>query len=201
MGLAEQSRSEQRILQSKVPPREDPAAFEAELSPSCSRLDCDRLDLLAIHGINRPEHLEQTLRPGGCMDVVRRWQRWVASVMWVFSTHGPTDLIATSCDSRERLITSTCTGITSDRTTTRLLTKRSDRTWGCSSSVPPTREAISTPHPSVCWSCVPLHPIVFNDLFCLSDPRVHTISVGPHDRRISICTSRLWRAGPGRRAD
>ena len=26
--------------------------------------------------------------------------------------------------------------------------------------------------------CAPLHPIVFNDLFCLSDPRVHTISVG-----------------------
>ena len=26
--------------------------------------------------------------------------------------------------------------------------------------------------------CEPLHPIVFNDLFCLSDPRVHTISVG-----------------------
>jgi predicted aldo/keto reductase-like oxidoreductase len=26
--------------------------------------------------------------------------------------------------------------------------------------------------------CDPLHPIVFNDLFCLRDPRVHTISVG-----------------------
>jgi predicted aldo/keto reductase-like oxidoreductase len=26
--------------------------------------------------------------------------------------------------------------------------------------------------------CAPLHPIVFNDLFCLQDPRVHTISVG-----------------------
>jgi predicted aldo/keto reductase-like oxidoreductase len=26
--------------------------------------------------------------------------------------------------------------------------------------------------------CAPLHPIVFNDLFCLSHPGVHTISVG-----------------------
>ena len=26
--------------------------------------------------------------------------------------------------------------------------------------------------------CAPLHPIVFNDLFCLQDSRVHTISVG-----------------------
>ena len=50
-------RDEQRILQSKVPPQEDPAAFESELETSCSRLGSDRLDLLAIHGINRPEHL------------------------------------------------------------------------------------------------------------------------------------------------
>ena len=32
---------------------------------------CDRLDLLAIHGINLPDHLEQTLRPGAA------W-RWCA---------------------------------------------------------------------------------------------------------------------------
>jgi predicted aldo/keto reductase-like oxidoreductase len=40
------------------------------------------LDLLAIHGINLPEHLEQTLRPGGCMEVARRWQGRAASAMW-----------------------------------------------------------------------------------------------------------------------
>ena len=54
-------------------PRGDPDAFEAELA-GFERLGCERLDLLAIHGINLPDHLEQTLRPGGCMDVVRRWQ-------------------------------------------------------------------------------------------------------------------------------
>jgi hypothetical protein len=56
-----------RILQSKVPPQEDPAAFEAELALSCERLGVERLDLLAIHGINQRQHLEQTLRPGGCL--------------------------------------------------------------------------------------------------------------------------------------
>ena len=38
---------------------------------------------------------------------------------------------------------------------------------------------LHTPSPRLVELCAPLHPIVFNDLFCLSDPRVHTISVGP----------------------
>jgi predicted aldo/keto reductase-like oxidoreductase len=50
-----------RILQSKVPPQADPAAFEAELTTSFSRLGLDpgrdRLDLLAIHGVNTAELL------------------------------------------------------------------------------------------------------------------------------------------------
>ncbi|MFM7550077.1 MAG: aldo/keto reductase, partial [Cyanobacteriota bacterium] len=63
----------QRILQTKVPPQADPAAFEAELATSFERLQVKRVDLLGIHGINTTELLEQTLRPGGCMDVARRW--------------------------------------------------------------------------------------------------------------------------------
>ena len=78
---------------------EDPDAFEAELALSFERLGCQRLDLLAIHGINLPEHLEQTLRPGGCMEVVRRWQADGRIGHVGFSTHGPTDVIVASCNS------------------------------------------------------------------------------------------------------
>jgi predicted aldo/keto reductase-like oxidoreductase len=37
--------------------------------------------------------------------------------------------------------------------------------------------------------CAPLHPIVFNDLFCLSAPGIHTISVGaarPEDLELHL---------------
>jgi hypothetical protein len=37
---------------------------------------------------------------------------------------------------------------------------------------------LHTPGPRLLELTDPLHPIVFNDLFCLSDPRVHTLSVG-----------------------
>jgi predicted aldo/keto reductase-like oxidoreductase len=47
--------------------------------------------------------------------------------------------------------------------------------------------------------CAPLHPIVFNDLFCLRDPRVHTISVGasrPSDLDLHLeAVGQLDRAG------
>ncbi len=53
----------------------------------------DRIDLLSIHGLNLPEHLEQTISPGGCLDVVRRWQSEGRIRFVGFSTHGSTDLI------------------------------------------------------------------------------------------------------------
>jgi hypothetical protein len=37
---------------------------------------------------------------------------------------------------------------------------------------------LHSPSPRLQELCAPLHPIVFNDLFCLSTPEVHTISVG-----------------------
>ena len=82
-----------RILQTKVPPQSDPALFEADLELSFIRLDVDRVDLLSIHGINLHSHLDQTIRPGGCLDVVRRWQAEGRIGHVGFSTHGDTDLI------------------------------------------------------------------------------------------------------------
>ncbi|MFM8544232.1 MAG: aldo/keto reductase, partial [Vulcanococcus sp.] len=89
----------QRILQTKVPPQADSAAFEAELRLSFERLAVDRVDLLAIHGLNLPEHLDQTLQPGGCLEVVRRWQAEGRVGSVGFSTHGPLDLILRAIES------------------------------------------------------------------------------------------------------
>ena len=76
-----------------MPPQADPEAFEAELELSLERLQVQRVDLLAIHGINRHDHLEQTVRPGGCLDVVRRWQAEGRIGHVGFSTHGEPELI------------------------------------------------------------------------------------------------------------
>ena len=167
-----------RILQTKVPPREDPAAFEQELELSVKRLGGERLDLLAIHGINLPEHLHWTLKPGGCLEVVHRWQQQNRIGHVGFSTHGPTELIleAIASDAFD-YVNLHWYFIRQHNDPALTAAERHDMGVFI---ISPTDKGghLHTPSPQMVELCAPLHPIVFNDLFCLSDRRVHTISVG-----------------------
>ena len=168
----------QRILQTKVPPKEDPAVFEQELELSVERLGGGRIDLLAIHGINLPEHLDWTVQPGGCLEVVRRWQQQNRIGHVGFSTHGPTALIvdAINTDAFD-YVNLHWYFIRQDNAPALSAAQRHDMGVFI---ISPTDKGghLHTPSVRMLELCAPLHPIVFNDLFCLSDPRVHTISVG-----------------------
>jgi predicted aldo/keto reductase-like oxidoreductase len=183
-----------RILQTKVPPQADPAAFEAELRLSFERLGVQRVDLLAIHGLNLPEHLEQTLRPGGCLEVVRRWQAEGRVGSVGFSTHGPLPLIVEAINSGAF-----------DYVNLHWYFIRQDNRPAIEAAIAqdmgvfvisPTDKGghLHTPSPLLRELCAPLHPIVFNDLFCLSAPGIHTISVGaarPEDLELHLQAVKL----------
>ena len=183
-----------RILQTKVPPQSDPAAFEAELRLSFERLGVQRVDLLAIHGLNLPEHLEQTLRPGGCLEVVRRWQAEGRVGSVGFSTHGPLPLIVEAINSGAF-----------DYVNLHWYFIRQDNRPAIEAAIAqdmgvfvisPTDKGghLHTPSPLLRELCAPLHPIVFNDLFCLSAPGIHTISVGaarPEDLELHLQAVKL----------
>jgi predicted aldo/keto reductase-like oxidoreductase len=178
-----------RILQTKVPPQADPAAFEAELRLSFERLGVQRVDLLAIHGLNLPEHLEQTLRPGGCLEVVRRWQAEGRVGSVGFSTHAPLPLIEEAINSGAF-----------DYVNLHWYFIRQENRPAIDAAIAqdmgvfvisPTDKGghLHTPSPLLRELCSPLHPIVFNDLFCLSAPGIHTISVGaarPQDLELHL---------------
>ena len=173
-----QSPDPDRILQTKVPPRDDPALFESELELSLERLNVQRIELLAIHGINRLDHLEQTLRPGGCMEVVRRWQRQGRIDHVGFSTHGETSVIEAAINSDAfDYVNLHWYYIRQDNEPALVAAQRHDMGVFI---ISPTDKGghLHTPSALLQELCAPLHPIVFNDLFCLRDPRVHTISVG-----------------------
>ena len=173
-----QSPDPDRILQTKVPPRDDPGVFEAELELSLERLNVQRIELLAIHGINRLDHLEQTLRPGGCMEVVRRWQRQGRIDHVGFSTHGETSVIEAAINSDAfDYVNLHWYYIRQDNEPALVAAQRHDMGVFI---ISPTDKGghLHTPSLLLKQLCAPLHPIVFNDLFCLRDPRVHTISVG-----------------------
>ena len=168
----------ERILQTKIPPRDDPAAFEAELERSFALLGVERVDLLAVHGLNLPEHLEQTLRPGGCMEVLRRWQADGAIGHVGFSSHGPLELLleAIASDAFD-YINLHWYYIRQDNGPA--LTAARERDMGVFLISPTDKGGhLHSPSARLLELCEPLHPIVFNDLFCLHDSRVHTISVG-----------------------
>ena len=188
-----------RILQTKVPPRDDPALFEAELELSLERLNVQRIELLAIHGINRLDHLEQTLRPGGCMEVVRRWQREGRIDHVGFSTHGETSVIEAAINSDAfDYVNLHWYYIRQDNEPALVAAQRHDMGVFI---ISPTDKGghLHTPSLLMKQLCAPLHPIVFNDLFCLRDPRVHTISVGasrPSDLDLHLeAVGQLDRAG------
>ena len=47
------------IIQTKIPPNNDPEIFERDVLSSIEKLKVKKIDLLAIHGINTAEHLHQ----------------------------------------------------------------------------------------------------------------------------------------------
>ncbi len=197
-----------RILQTKVPPQEDPSAFEADLTLSFERLGLvpteqggnhrdpgrTHVDLLAIHGINLPEHLHQTLRPGGCLEVARRWQALGHIGSIGFSTHAPLPLILQAIESDAF-----------DYINLHWYFIRQDNGPAIDAArshdmgvflISPTDKGghLHTPSQRLRELCAPLHPIVFNDLFCLAHAGVHTISVGaagPQDLSLHLEAVRL----------
>jgi predicted aldo/keto reductase-like oxidoreductase len=196
-----------RLLQSKVPAHADPQAFERELERSFERLGLNaqagsgagRLDLLAIHGVNLSEHLEHTLRPGGCLHVVRRWQAEGRIGHVGFSTHAPLPLIleAIASDAFD-YINLHWYFIRQDNQPAIEAARAHDMGVFV---ISPTDKGghLHTPSARLLELCAPLHPIVFNDLFCLSAPGIHTISVGaarPQDLTLHLeAVALLDRAG------
>ncbi len=167
-----------RILQSKVPPDDDAGRFEADLALSFERLGVERLDLLAIHGLNRPEHLHQTLRPGGCLEVVRRWQDDGRIGSVGFSTHAPLDLILEAIATQVFDYINLHWYYILQRNQPALDAAR-EQDMGVFVISPTDKGGhLHSPSTRLLELCAPLHPIVVNDLFCLERAAIHTLSVG-----------------------
>ncbi|MGW8161302.1 MAG: aldo/keto reductase, partial [Desulfobulbales bacterium] len=76
------------LLQTKIQPTEEQGAFTADFHDSLQRLKVDRVDLLAIHGINDYHALWQVCRPDGCLAAARKLQREGLADWIGFSGHG-----------------------------------------------------------------------------------------------------------------
>jgi len=165
------------IVQTKVAPN-IAGGFRAGFEQSMRNLQLDHVDLLAIHGINNRDLWEETIRPGGALDAAQQIIREGRASFLGFSTHAPCDLI-------EEIIASDAFDYVNlhwyfmNRTNRSAVEAATRHDMGVF-IISPTEKGGCMHQPSEKLSglCTPFSPILFNDLYCLTDPEVHTISIG-----------------------
>jgi predicted aldo/keto reductase-like oxidoreductase len=166
------------LLQTKIAPSESPRDFARHFDESLERLRVDHIDLFAFHGLNTRRTLERVLRPGGCMEVAERLRREGRLRHIGFSTHGPTPLILDAIASdRFDYVNLHYYYIFQDNRPA--LEAARQRDMGVFIISPTDKGGRLYEAPAKLRAlCAPLSPMVFNDLFCLAHPEIHTLSLG-----------------------
>ena len=169
------------IVQTKVQPDADPEKFEADFLKSLQRLQIDRVDLLALHGINDHRSLWYACRKNGCLAAARRLQDRGLAGHIGFSGHGPTDVIldAVRHDEDGGFDYLNIHWYYIFQLHKPALEEAAARDMGVFIISPTDKGGhLQKPPAKLVALCRPLSPMLFNDLFCLSQPEVGTISVG-----------------------
>ncbi|MGI2908122.1 aldo/keto reductase [Tolypothrix sp. VBCCA 56010] len=166
------------IVQTKVNPEADAKEFERNLQKSLQNLQLDYIDLLGLHGINNRETLNYCIRPGGCLDVARKLQAQGKVRFIGFSTHGSTDIIIEAINTNQfDYVNLHWYYINQNNWAAIEAATRYD--MGVFIISPSDKGGrLYDPSQKLVNLCAPLSPMVFNDLFCLSHPQVHTLSLG-----------------------
>ncbi|MEL6903290.1 MAG: aldo/keto reductase [Cyanobacteria bacterium J06606_4] len=166
------------IVQTKVSPKADPEEFRDIFETSLSNLKLDYVDLLGFHGVNNRETLRNSIRPGGCIEVAQKLQAQGKVRHIGFSTHGPTQVIVDAIESNLfDYVNIHWYYIFQDNW--RAIEAATQRDMGVFIISPSNKGGnLYSPPQRLVDLCQPLSPMVFNDLFCLSHPQVHTLSLG-----------------------
>ncbi|MEM6458823.1 MAG: aldo/keto reductase [Planctomycetota bacterium] len=172
------------IVQTKVAPCDDPDEFTAHVHESLERLQLDHVDLLGLHGLNNAETIDLAVRRGGCLDAARELQRKGKVRHVGFSTHAPLDPLMRALRGAEDRGGGDFDYVNLhyyyifQRNRPAVL-EAARRDMGVFIISPSDKGGkLYAPPPALTELCDPLHPIEFNDLWCLRHPEVHTLSLG-----------------------
>jgi len=182
LGLVLPRFSRQRlIVQTKIAPCAEPREFVRQFHESLERLQLDYVDLLGLHGINTYKLLWQSVRPGGCLEAARRLHAEGLVRHVGFSTHAPLDLILATIehegDGGFDYINLHWYWIFQQNEAA--LKAANQRDMGVFIISPADKGGMLYDPPArLVELCKPLDPLVFNCLFCLARPEIHTLSLG-----------------------
>ena len=165
------------IVQTKVGPQSSEAEFLATFEKSLSLLQLEHVDLLSIHGLNTQEVIDQAFSQGA-LKACRKIRREGRARHIGFSTHGPTDAIEALINTGEFAYVNLHWYFTDPRNWPAIeAATRQD--MGVFIISPSDKGGkLYDPSEKLTQLCAPLTPMGFNDLFCLSHPQVHTLSLG-----------------------
>ena len=166
---------EKFILQSKIAPFENPDDFRKKLEESFSKLKVDRIDLLSIHGINTQQFWEWT---PVCHDILLEYKEQGRIGHIGFSTHADTDFICQVIESDLFDYVNLhwyyflqkhdkCLELAHKHDMGVFIISPSDK-GGKLYDAPDKLKKL----------CQPYTPMQFNDLFCLHNSKIHTLSLG-----------------------
>jgi hypothetical protein len=169
---------EKLIFQTKISPKPDPVEFCRQFQQSLNFCQLEYVDLLGIHGINNEETLDHAIRPGGCFDEAKKLQAEGKVKHIGFSTHGSTAIIIKTIETGKfDYVNLHWYYINQGNWSAIEAAQRQD--MGVFIISPSDKGGhLYNPPPKLVELCLPLSPMVFNNLFCLSHPQVHTLSLG-----------------------
>ena len=166
------------IVQTKVAPKSTAREFLRTFNTSMDYLGLDRVELLALHGINNRELLRFALRKNGCVAAARQLQREGRVRFLGFSTHATPDIILEAINSDEFDYVNLHWYFVNPLNWPAVVSARA-RDMGVFIISPNDKGGKLYEAPAkLVELCHPLTPMQFNDLYCLARPEVHTLSCG-----------------------
>ncbi len=169
---------DQMIVQTKISPFESADKFRETFDTSMDYLKLDHVELLAIHGINNDDLIEWSLKKGGCLEAAQKIREEGRARYIGFSTHGSTETILKAVETGAFDYVNLHWYYIYQNNWPAVLAARKHDMGVFIISPSDKGGMLYKPSAKLTELCAPLSPIVFNDLFCLSHPEVHTLSVG-----------------------
>jgi uncharacterized protein len=173
-GLARQS----IYLTTKMAPTPDRDSMAQLIERSLTRLKTDYLDNLALHGLNTPQHFELVTKKDGCMKAVQEAVEAGLIRHVGFSTHGSLELILDLIDTDLFEFINLHYYYFNQRNAA-AVQRAYEKDMGIFIISPTDKGGqLYAPPEKLKALCQPFTPIELNHRFLLSDPRIHTLSLG-----------------------
>jgi len=170
---------DQLLVQTKIGVKESAREFLETFETSMGYLNLEYVDFLSIHGINTEELMETSLRKGGSLDAVRQLQNEGRVRFAGYSTHAGPEVVVPLAESGEFDYVNLHWYYIYNQLHWPSVVASAKADMGVF-IISPNDKGGMLYHPTDRMSrlCDPLTPMQWNDLYCLSRPEVHTLSIG-----------------------